>query len=92
MEAMVLERPVISTYVAGIPELVVPGESGWLAPAGDALALADAMAAAIALPAARIAEMGRAAKARALARHDIDAVAATLKRHFAEATADPEAP
>lgn len=92
MEAMVLERPVISTYVAGIPELVVPGESGWLAPAGDALALADAMAAAIALPAARIAEMGRAAKARALARHDIDAVAATLKRHFAEAIADPEAP
>jgi acetyl-CoA carboxylase carboxyltransferase component len=50
------------------------------------------MAAAIALPAARIAEMGRAAKARALARHDIDAIAATLKRHFAEAIADPEAP
>ena len=35
MEAMALRRPVISTYVAGIPELVRPGENGWLVPAGD---------------------------------------------------------
>ena len=28
MEAMALRRPVISTYIAGIPELVVPGETG----------------------------------------------------------------
>jgi len=34
MEAMALQRPVLSTYVAGIPELVVPGENGWLIPAG----------------------------------------------------------
>ncbi|NWG92337.1 MAG: glycosyltransferase, partial [Parvularculaceae bacterium] len=91
MEAMVLGRPVISTYVAGIPELVVHGENGWLAPAGDAIALADAMSAAIALPEGRIAEMGRAAKARALARHDIDVVASTLKQLFAEVIAGREA-
>ena len=36
MEAMALRRPVISTYVAGIPELVRDGEHGWLVPAGDA--------------------------------------------------------
>jgi glycosyltransferase involved in cell wall biosynthesis len=35
MEAMALCRPVISTYVAGIPELVCAGEHGWLVPAGD---------------------------------------------------------
>ena len=35
MEAMALRRPIISTYVAGIPELVTEGESGWLIPAGD---------------------------------------------------------
>ena len=35
MEAMALRRPVISTYVAGIPELVISGEHGWLVPAGD---------------------------------------------------------
>ena len=40
MEAMVLGRPVISTFVGGIPELVRPGENGWLVPAGDIEALA----------------------------------------------------
>jgi colanic acid/amylovoran biosynthesis glycosyltransferase len=35
MEAMALRRPVISTFVAGIAELVQPGEHGWLVPAGD---------------------------------------------------------
>jgi colanic acid/amylovoran biosynthesis glycosyltransferase len=35
MEAMALKKPVISTYVAGIPELVQHGENGWLVPAGD---------------------------------------------------------
>src|SRR6202043_2778642 len=29
MEALALQRPVISTYVAGIPELVIAGENGW---------------------------------------------------------------
>ncbi len=84
MEAMALERPVISTYIAGIPELVVPGENGWLVPAGDAGALAAAMLEAIGASRARIADMGRAAKLRVLARHDIDRVAADLKTIFAE--------
>src|SRR5690348_8438632 len=39
MEAMALGRPVISTFVAGIPELVHTGEHGWLVPAGDSEAL-----------------------------------------------------
>ena len=42
MEAMALRRPVISTYIAGIPELVIPGEHGWLVPAGDVEALTKA--------------------------------------------------
>ncbi|MEZ5896476.1 MAG: glycosyltransferase [Parvularculaceae bacterium] len=85
MEAMTLQRPVISTYIAGIPELVCDGENGWLAPAGDAVALADALMAAIDAPADEIAAMGAAGKRRALARHDIDAVAARLLSLFAEA-------
>ena len=44
MEALALGRPVISTYVAGIPELVEPGRSGWLIPAGAVEPLAAAMA------------------------------------------------
>ena len=34
MEALALGRPVISTYIAGIPELVQPGVNGWLVPPG----------------------------------------------------------
>ena len=34
-EAFALGRPVISTYIAGTPELVEPGTSGWLVPAGS---------------------------------------------------------
>jgi glycosyltransferase involved in cell wall biosynthesis len=35
MEAMALGRPVLTTFVAGIPELVLDREHGWLVPAGD---------------------------------------------------------
>lgn len=84
MEAMTLSRPVISTYVAGVPELVVPGETGWLAPAGDARKLADAMMAAIASSPERLAEMGRAGRRRAIERHDIDEIAARLEAIFEE--------
>lgn len=82
MEAMSLARPVISTYVAGIPELVIPGETGWLAPASDARALAGAMNDAMARPPADLGAMGRRARARVLARHDSDAAAAVLDEAF----------
>jgi colanic acid/amylovoran biosynthesis glycosyltransferase len=83
MEAMALRRPVISTYVAGIPELVLPGETGWLVPAGNAGALAEAMAAAAAAPAARLAAMGEAAAARVAARHSAAREAGKLAALFA---------
>jgi len=61
MEAMALGRPVVSTPVAGIPELVRDDESGLLVPAGDAGALADALARLAGDPAlaARLAAGGR---------------------------------
>ena len=82
MEAMALGRPVISTYVAGIPELVIPGENGWLVPASDAEALAGAMTEALEAPLGRLADMGRTGRTRALARHDADAAAAVLADAF----------
>lgn len=85
MEAFCLERPVISTYVAGIPELVIPGENGWLAPAGDAEALAQAMADSLALSDEQILQMGRSGKARTKRDHDIDTIALGLKALFEEA-------
>ena len=89
MEAMVLGRPVITTFVAGIPELVVDGESGWLVPAGDVDALAAAMEECLSASPERLAEMGRSGRARTLERHDVDAAAAKLAALFAAPAAVP---
>jgi glycosyltransferase involved in cell wall biosynthesis len=83
MEAMAAGRPVIGTWIAGIPELVRDGETGWLVPPADPDALAAAIAAAAATPRGRLAAMGAAARDRALARHDVDAAAALLAARFA---------
>jgi glycosyltransferase involved in cell wall biosynthesis len=82
MEAMALARPVISTYVAGIPELVLPGTHGWLVPAGDPEALADAMQACLDAPVEALARMGAAARERVAERHDVDAAAERLAGLF----------
>lgn len=79
MEAMSLGRPVLTTYVAGIPELVVHGESGWLFPAGDVGVIADAIESCLAVPYRRLAEMGASARASVVNRHDIDSQAGQLK-------------
>jgi len=51
LEAMAHEVPVVSTDVSGIPEAVIPGKTGWIAPPGDAKALADAIMEALNNPA-----------------------------------------
>ena len=43
VEAMACARPVVSTRVGGVPELVVSGRTGLLVPAGDVPALARAL-------------------------------------------------
>ena len=82
MEAMALGRPVLSTYVAGIPELVLSGECGWLFPAGDLERLTEAMAQCLRAPPEVLSRMGEAARARVLVRHDVDAEAAKLAALF----------
>jgi glycosyltransferase involved in cell wall biosynthesis len=82
MEAMALRRPVISTYIAGIPELVRDGEHGWLVPAGDADALVGAMRACLDAPADMLTRMGEAAHKRALERHDVEKEAEKLRNLF----------
>jgi glycosyltransferase involved in cell wall biosynthesis len=82
MEAMALGRPVIATFVAGIPELVAPGDHGWLVPAGDTEALAAAMQACLDSNTDAIARMGDAARTKVLQRHDADKEAAKLASLF----------
>lgn len=87
MEAMAMARPVIATFIAGIPELVRPEETGWLVPAGDVDALTQAVAEMAAMPSDRLSGMGQAARARVLERHDATREAAKLADHFARAIA-----
>lgn len=82
MEALALGRPVVTTYVAGIPELVEHGAAGWLVPAGDPAALADALADALAAPSERLAAMGRAGAAAVWRMHDAHREAGKLARLF----------
>ena len=70
MEAFALGRPVIATAIAGIPELVESGISGWLVPAGSVDALAAAMRGVLAAAPEQLSDMGRAGFARVRERHD----------------------
>lgn len=79
MEALALERPVITTMIAGIPELV-DAECGWLVPAGDVDAITEAMASAIELSPDALETMGRRGRERVLERHRADSNAAGLLR------------
>ena len=82
MEAMALGRPVITTYVAGIPELIRDGESGWLVPAGDVEALSGALRACLAASTADLDRMGAVGRRQVLRRHDVNAEAQKLGELF----------
>jgi glycosyltransferase involved in cell wall biosynthesis len=61
MEAMASRIPVVATAISGVPELVHPGETGWLVPPENEDALADALTDIYRNPAdaAHRAELGR---------------------------------
>jgi glycosyltransferase involved in cell wall biosynthesis len=71
LEAMAAALPAIATRVGGNPEVVVHGETGLLAPARDAQALADAIRALVRAPLSRQ-SMGRAGRARVLEHFSVD--------------------
>ncbi len=60
-EAMAMGKPVITSDLGAPPELVAHGETGWVVPAGDPEALADAIARTLALPPHLMTEMGQRA-------------------------------
>ena len=89
MEAMALGRPVISTFVAGIPELVLPGETGWLVPAGEIEALADALRDVLAADVSLLEQKGRRGAERVRERHFLATEVDRLEQLFREACAPP---
>ncbi|MDU8910817.1 glycosyltransferase [Aestuariicoccus sp. MJ-SS9] len=81
MEAMAAGVPVVTTRIAGIPELVEHGESGLLVAPGDAEALRDALQDLLDDPERRR-DMGARGRARVLAEFDIRQEAARLSSLF----------
>jgi colanic acid/amylovoran biosynthesis glycosyltransferase len=68
-EALLYQVPVVATSVTAIPEMVRPGETGWLEPPGDPEALARAITEALADPAEA---QRRAANGARLMREEFD--------------------
>ena len=86
MEALALGRPVLTTYVAGITELVSDA-CGWLIPAGSVEALVDGLRAALATELAQLERMGRAGQARVREQHNAAVEARKLHALFEQALA-----
>ncbi|MCH2105173.1 MAG: glycosyltransferase [Planctomycetes bacterium] len=88
MESLARGRPVITTSIAGIPELVRDGEEGWVVPSGDPIALAAAMKAALGLSPTELAEMGASGRERVRSQHDslteAERLAACARRSIAD--------
>lgn len=61
LQALAMRRPVVASDVGGIPEVIRPGETGWLVPPGDPEALGTAIVEALAdrAGARRMGEQGR---------------------------------
>jgi colanic acid/amylovoran biosynthesis glycosyltransferase len=87
MEALGRGRPVITTYIAGIPELVKNEVNGWLVPAGSVDDVAVAMRAALDATPERLTEMGRVGFQRVREMHDAEQNAKLLADLFARFTA-----
>jgi hypothetical protein len=80
---------VLSSYVAGIPELVVPGESGWLVPAGAREALSEAIAQVIRTPSTELDAMAARGRAAVKSRHYTPTETAKLAEHFRATSLEP---
>lgn len=81
MEAMAMEIPCVSTYVAGIPELIRDGVDGLLVPASSQEKLTDAMKSMVDNPALRR-DLAAAGRRRVLAFYDLAENARTLATVF----------
>jgi len=84
LEAMLAELPVVATRVSAVPEIVVDGETGVLAAAGDHVALADAIARLID-DTSLAAALGAAGRRRALAEFSVARMADRTAQIYREA-------
>lgn len=82
MEALALGRPVISTYIAGIPELLENNHCGWLVPSGSIEALTSVMRHALQLPPQELVQMSQVGRERVKQQHNVTLEAQKLESLF----------
>ena len=82
MEALALGRPVISTYVAGISELVEDRCCGWLVPPGSVEDLTSAIAKMLQTSQPELERMGKIGMERVEKYHNIETEASRLAELF----------
>lgn len=87
MEAFALRRPVVSTRVGGIPELVEDDVNGWLIAPGSPEALAEALCRVLQTPTARLYEMACHGAERVRRFHAVSQQAEQLEQLFRAAGA-----
>lgn len=82
LEAMAHRLPIVASAVGGIPDKVVPDETGWLVPPGDPVALGAAIRSALSQPPAILRAVGERGRTRVLAHfsltHVVDELIALL--------------
>lgn len=88
VEAMAMARPVVATDAGGVPEIVVPGETGLLVPPAQPKALAEAVLALLEDP-GRAAAVGAAGRRRAEAEFSLARHAAAVERLYQEILGGP---
>lgn len=87
MEALAIGRPVLTTTIAGIPELVDSG-CGWIFAPGDEQAIAEALRGVMRASSEKRAAMGREGRMRVEERHDLHKQARVLLGMFRDEAAE----
>lgn len=82
MEAFALGRPVLSTYIAGIPELVVDRENGWLIPSGSKEAIVTGIERVMTTPTKELEDMAERGRAAVREHHYTPTETAKLAEHI----------
>jgi glycosyltransferase involved in cell wall biosynthesis len=74
LEAAACGLPAVATCVPGTPEVILDGETGWLTPVGDSVALGKSMTRMMKLPLQKRIAMGERARQFVMERFSLDAV------------------
>ncbi|MDY0067132.1 MAG: glycosyltransferase [Steroidobacteraceae bacterium] len=82
VEAMAAAKPILSTAVGGVPDLIVDGDCGWTCAPADPKRMANALSTAAATPRAIRHALGLCGRERAVREYSLNQMAAEYERAF----------